>query len=141
MPASRWRCWPVFQAARFSLNRFLAVLVLYGISVLCGTVLAPLLLPQLPGRMFAVKGAIAGCVCSLICAAIINGTVPVGRLDLAALVLVMSMVSAFYAMNFTGSTPFTSPSGVRREMKRSLPVMASAGIAGIVLLVMRIVLP
>ena len=130
-----------FSGGSFSLNRFLAVLVLYGISVLCGTVLAPLLLPQLPGRMFAVKGAIAGCVCSLICAAIINGTVPVGRLDLAALVLVMSMVSAFYAMNFTGSTPFTSPSGVRREMKRSLPVMASAGIAGIVLLVMRIVLP
>jgi acetyl-CoA decarbonylase/synthase complex subunit gamma len=70
-----------------------------------------------------------------------NSTIPVGRLDLAAMVLVMSAVSAFYAMNFTGSTPFTSPSGVRREMKRSLPVMASAGIAGIVLLVMRIVLP
>ena len=130
-----------FSGGSFSLNRFLAVLVLYGISVLCGTVLAPLLLPQLPGRMFAVKGAITGCICSLICAAIMNSTIPVGRLDLAAMVLVMSAVSALYAMNFTGSTPFTSPSGVRREMKRSLPVMASAGIAGIVLLVIRIVLP
>jgi acetyl-CoA decarbonylase/synthase complex subunit gamma len=130
-----------FSAGAFSLKRFLAVLVLYGISVLCGTVLAPLLLPLLPGRMFAVKGAVAGCVCSLICAAIMNSAVPLGRLDLAAMVLLMSMVSAFYAMNFTGSTPFTSPSGVRREMKRSLPVMATAGIAVIILLVIRIVLP
>jgi CO dehydrogenase/acetyl-CoA synthase delta subunit len=124
-----------FPAGSFSLKRSLALLVLYGISVLCGTVLVPLLLPQLPGRMFAVKGAIAGCVCSLICAAIMNSAVPLGRLDLAAMVLLMSMVSAFYAMNFTGSTPFTSPSGVRREMQRALPAMAVAGILGIALLV------
>lgn len=124
-----------FSADSFSVNRFLAVLVLYGISVLCGTVLVPLLLPQLPGRMFAVKGAITGCVCSLICAAITGSFTVVGRLDLAAMVLVMSAVSAFYAMNFTGSTPFTSPSGVRREMQRALPAMAVAGILGIALLV------
>jgi acetyl-CoA decarbonylase/synthase complex subunit gamma len=51
------------------------------------------------------------------------------------MVLLMSAVSAFYALNFTGSTPFTSPSGVRREMRRALPAMAVAGIMGIALLI------
>jgi acetyl-CoA decarbonylase/synthase complex subunit gamma len=123
-----------FSAGSFSLNRTLAVLVLYGISVLCGTVLVPLLLPHLPGRMFAVKGALAGLVCSLPCAALLGGPARAGRADLAAMVLLMSAVSAFYALNFTGSTPFTSPSGVRREMRRALPAMAVAGIMGIALL-------
>jgi hypothetical protein len=27
-------------------------------------------------------------------------------------------------MNFTGATPFTSPSGVEKEMRRALPVQA-----------------
>ena len=125
----------------FSLNRFLAVLVLYIIAVLSGTVLAPLFLPLLPGRMFAVKGTVSGLACSLVCAAIMNRSVSAGRLDLAAMVLVMGTVSAFYAMNFTGSTPFTSPSGVSREMQRSLPLMATAAAVGLVLLVMEIVLP
>jgi NADH:ubiquinone oxidoreductase subunit 2 (subunit N) len=57
------------------------------------------------------------------------------------MMLIMSVISSFYMMNFTGSTPFTSPSGVRREMQRSLPVMAVAAVVGIILLVVRIVLP
>jgi hypothetical protein len=130
-----------FAGGTFSTSRFLAGIVLYIISVLCGTVLAPLVLPLLPGRMFAVKGAIAGLACSLVCAAVLGRLTHIGRLDSAALMLVMGTVSAFYAMNFTGSTPFTSPSGVRREMRRSLPVMTSTAVAIIVLLVMRIYLP
>ena len=130
-----------FTGGGFSLNRFLTVLVLYIISVFCGTFLAPLFLPLLPGRMFSVKGAIAGLACSQVCVGILGRFAPVGRLDSAAMILLMVTVSAFYAMNFTGSTPFTSPSGVSLEMKRSLPVMASATVVGIVLLVMRIFLP
>jgi hypothetical protein len=29
-------------------------------------------------------------------------------------------------MNFTGSTPFTSPSGVEKEMRKALPLQAAA---------------
>jgi len=36
----------------------------------------------------------------------------------------MTAVSSFVAMNFTGATPFTSPSGVEKEMRRALPVQA-----------------
>jgi acetyl-CoA decarbonylase/synthase complex subunit gamma len=129
-----------FPSGSFSLNRFLVAIALYLLAVICGTFVAPLLLPLLPGRMFAVKGAIAGLVCSLACAAILGGFTAAGRSDLLAVITMMSTVSAFYAMNFTGSTPFTSPSGVRLEMRRSLPVMTIAGLSGIVLLVMRVVL-
>jgi acetyl-CoA decarbonylase/synthase complex subunit gamma len=124
-----------FSKGAFSSNRALAALALYTLAVISGTFLSPLLLPLLPGRMFAVKGALSGCVCSLICFAGMGGSALVGSADLAAMILVMSSISAFYAMNFTGSTPFTSPSGVRREMQRSMPAMAIAMILGIALLI------
>lgn len=130
-----------FSNGGFSLERALAAFGLYIVAVISGTVAAPLLLTLLPGRMFAVKGAFAGITCALICYAMLGGSTTVGRPELAAMVLVMGAVSAFYAMNFTGSTPFTSPSGVRREMQRALPAMAVAVVLGIALLVVRMVLP
>ena len=51
----------------------------------------------------------------------------------AATVLLLGAVSAFLALNFTGSTPFTSLSGVRKEMRLSMPVMACASLAGLAL--------
>ena len=33
-------------------------------------------------------------------------------------------ITAYLALNFTGSTPFTSRTGVRREIFRYIPVMA-----------------
>jgi acetyl-CoA decarbonylase/synthase complex subunit gamma len=130
-----------FPGGYFSFSRFLTVLVLYGISILCGTVVSPLLLPFIPGRMFSVKGAITGFACSLACAAILVGLDAPGWIELTEMMLMMSAVSAFYAMNFTGSTPFTSPSGVRREMKLTLPVLATAALSVVALLVMSVVLP
>jgi hypothetical protein len=32
-------------------------------------------------------------------------------------------------MNFTGSTPFTSPSGVEKEMRKAIPLQALALLA------------
>ncbi len=43
----------------------------------------------------------------------------------------MTALSSFLALNFTGSTPYTSRSGVKREMRLSMPVMACGLIAGI----------
>jgi hypothetical protein len=41
-----------------------------------------------------------------------------------ALLLAMTAVSSFVALNFTGATPFTSLSGVEKEMRRALPIQA-----------------
>jgi hypothetical protein len=35
-------------------------------------------------------------------------------------------VASFCAMNFTGSTPFTSPSGVEKEMRSAIPLQGGA---------------
>jgi acetyl-CoA decarbonylase/synthase complex subunit gamma len=130
-----------FGGGAFSTQRSLAVFLLYGMALFCGTFLVPLFLPLIPGRMFAVKGAIVGSLCALLAGVSMGKFSVAGRLELAAMILMMGAISAFYAMNFTGSTPFTSPSGVRREMQCSLPVMAGAALLGIVLLVMGMLLP
>lgn len=97
-------------------------------GVLTGAVLAPLLLPWLPGRMFAVKGAFAGMLVALTGTLLFGGRL--GTLDGAALLLALPAVAAWCAMNFTGSTTFTSPSGVEKEMRRTIPVQAAALLAG-----------
>jgi acetyl-CoA decarbonylase/synthase complex subunit gamma len=49
----------------------------------------------------------------------------------------ISAVSSFFMLNFTGSTPYTSPSGVKKEMKWALPVQALSILAGFVIIVIR----
>jgi hypothetical protein len=41
-----------------------------------------------------------------------------------ALMLCTTAISSYLAMNFTGSTPFTSPSGVEKEMRKAIPLQA-----------------
>jgi len=114
-----------------SLSAVVPPVVLCAGTVLTGAVIAPVLLPWLPGRSFAVKGAVAGGFW----AAIFTWT---GREtaewhEIISLFLVVTTVSAFLTLNFTGSTPFTSRSGVKKEMRLALPVMAVSLLAGIFL--------
>jgi CO dehydrogenase/acetyl-CoA synthase delta subunit len=102
----------------------------YLCALLAGTVAAPLLLPWLPARSFAVKGAVTGIVWALLLL-LLAGDGWSG-FERAACLLLLPAVSAFFALNFTGSTPFTSRSGVKKEMRLSLPVMACSLVAGIV---------
>jgi hypothetical protein len=101
-------------------------------GLISGAVLTPVLLPYIPSKKFAFKGIVVGCLCALLLlSAIFKG---VGSLTGAAALFVFSiMVSSHLAMNFTGATPFTSPSGVEKEMKQYLPVqlagiLVSAGL-------------
>ena len=100
---------------------FSAVAALAG-GILAGAVVTPALLPWLPGRAFSVKGGVAGGVLSA-CAVMWGRGTPDVPATLA-LLLAMTAVSSFVAMNFTGATPYTSPSGVEKEMRRALPVQA-----------------
>lgn len=122
------------SGGHFSLSRAAAAVALYIGALLCGTLVTPLLLPMLPGRMFSIKGAASGMLFAVaaLLPAVQAKMVPV--MTAAAFSLIVPSVSAFYAMNFTGSTPFTSPSGVRKEMRFSLPVMLSAAVAGVLVL-------
>ena len=53
--------------------------------------------------------------------------------DGAALFFWLSAVSSYLAMNFTGCTPYTSPTGVEYEMRRGLPIQMLATIIALVL--------
>jgi hypothetical protein len=51
--------------------------------------------------------------------------------------LIMTPVVAYLALNFTGSTTFTSRTGVKREIFKYIPILAVMILSGIVLSVIR----
>jgi hypothetical protein len=98
-----------------------------------GAVLAPLFLPWLPGRSFSCKGAFLGLILSGVYALYAWGG-PGSHLHLATMVswlLMIPAVTSFLSMNYTGSSTYTSLSGVRKEMRYALPVQAVFALAGI----------
>ncbi len=99
-------------------------------GLLCGALITPVLLPWLPFRAFAAKGALVGAVAGAVLYALVAPVVG-GLAALGAAVAVVTITS-FVAMNFTGTSPITSPSGVEREMRRALPFqMAGAAVAAV----------
>lgn len=99
-----------------------------GSGIIGGTILTPILLPWLPGKAFALKGAILGLAVAALCHMALYPTLAAGIG--MALALLTIVTSSFFAMNFTGATPFTSPSGVEKEMRRAIPVQATAMLIG-----------
>jgi hypothetical protein len=98
--------------------------VAYVTGILAGAVITPMLLPWIPGKSFAVKGAIIGAISSA--GIVLWFRNDLGILAALALMLCTTAVGSYLAMNFTGSTPFTSPSGVEKEMRKAIPLQASA---------------
>jgi len=96
----------------------------YAAGILAGAVATPALLPWIPGRSFALKGAIIGVLSAAGIVALFHRDLQV--LGALALILWTTAVSSYLAMNFTGSTPFTSPSGVEKEMRKAIPLQAAA---------------
>jgi len=88
-------------------------------SVLAGTVLFPILLPLIPVRDFSVKGLILGLIVALPFAYYMltkPGPEVFNAIAAAGYLLAMPPVTAFLALNFTGSSTFTSRTGVRKEI-------------------------
>lgn len=90
-------------------------------GILSGALITPVLLPFIPFRQFALKGIMTGSVPALVLMVCISPAIH-GIAGFLALFLFSVTISSYLAMNFTGATPFTSPSGVEREMKRYIPV-------------------
>src|SRR5512134_446102 len=103
-------------------ERGAAAVLLLAAGILCGAVVTPVLLPLLPGGAYSVKGATVGGALAAWSAT--GYREALGTFTGLALLLALPAVSSFVAMNFTGSTPFTSQSGVEKEMRRALPVQA-----------------
>lgn len=112
-----------FQAA---LYRGMLMAVALAGGVFAGAIVAPILLPWIPVRSFSMKGAIVGVVTGLVIAAALRDQA--NSWEIAALLICTAVISSYLTMNFTGSTPYTSPSGVEKEMRRAIPFQAGAAL-------------
>ncbi|PKL53826.1 MAG: carbon monoxide dehydrogenase [Candidatus Methanoperedenaceae archaeon HGW-Methanoperedenaceae-1] len=109
-------------------------------AILTGIILFPILLPWIPTTDFSTKGFIIGALSALPFALWTFETIQDASLWMrygSALIymLVMPPVTAFLALNFTGSTTFTSVTGVRKEIYAHVPTMARMLAAGIILMI------
>jgi len=137
------KLYPIFIILLFLLNwissqpitRFFLVESLpYLGGIFLGSVVVPLLLPYIPFRSFAMKGAVVGMIFVL---ALHQYAKPDVYTQLAHFLIIPSLAS-FLAVNFTGATPFTSLSGVQKELTWSVPIYISAVIAGLTLKIIHV---
>jgi hypothetical protein len=120
----------VFSLARAGSHGLgLALALLMG--MFCGCLALPALLPWLPGRFFSAKAGLLGLAGGGLLAVLAPGP----ALYRLGLVLVAAATASWLGMNFTGCTPYTSPSGVEHEMRRAMPAQALALAAGVILFV------
>ena len=109
-------------------------------AAVSGLVLFPTLLPWIPSTDFSTKGFLIGGLAALPFAMDslygMTDEKPWLRFGWAlAYMLVIPSVSAFLALNFTGSTTFTSVTGVKREIFTYMPKIAWMFGIGIILII------
>ena len=97
-------------------------------ATLAGIVLFPILLPWIPTANFSTKGFILGSLIALpfliINLANTNFSVWNQVGIIFSYILIVPAITAFLTLNFTGSTTFTSRSGVEKEIFTYIPIMA-----------------
>ena len=98
-------------------------------AYLAGTFVGPILLPWLPGRSFSFKGMIAGVLVFAV-SLLINSSL--STYDILAWMLMFAGFSSFLTMNYTGTSTYTSLSGVIKEMKVAMPLQIIAVVFGVV---------
>jgi len=112
-------------------HRGLIAAVSVMLGVVSGMFFTPVLLPWVPFRSFSLKGAVTGLFFGLVLISLYFH--PMNLLSSLALLLLIVTLSSYLAMNFTGSTPYTSPSGVEKEMRRAIPWQSAAAILGLII--------
>ncbi len=97
---------------------------IFSAAYVIGITLPPLLLPWLPGKAFSVKGASVGLILAVAVGLyfIYNPESYRNVFGAAAWLFIIPAATSFTAMNFTGCSTYTSPSGVRREMRAAVPI-------------------
>lgn len=115
---------PNLYSVSVSLSRGMTAANATVFAILAGAFATPCLLPWIPGRQFWWKGVIVGGVAGMgfimffMRQSTLTETISIWLWIVAA--------SSYMAMNFTGATPYTSLSGVEKEMRLGLPVQVGA---------------
>ncbi|MDD3471306.1 MAG: mercury methylation corrinoid protein HgcA [Syntrophaceae bacterium] len=111
--------------------------IVFGIfsGILTGAFWGPMLLPWLPGGAFSVKGLFIGLICALLLLLsrhVFYGN-PWSWNEALVWIFTISSVSSYITLNFTGSSTYTSLSGVKKEMRWAIPLQIIGFSCGMVL--------
>jgi len=101
----------------------------YAGAIIMGAVVFQILLPWIPGRSFVWKGWLLGILWALSLGVWMPSVLWITFSNL----LVLPVITAYLALNFTGSTTFTSLSGVQKEIRLATPIMIASAALGIIL--------
>ncbi|WP_366927920.1 mercury methylation corrinoid protein HgcA [Clostridium sp.] len=125
----------MFLLNLLSIGNFKSIdVIAYLGAIFSGCVLVPMFLPWIPGNAFSFKGWLIGLLWALLIV-ILNWRTPnVNFLNSVAYLLILPSVASYYAMNFTGCSTYTSLSGVVKEMKVAVPLIAISIVLGSILL-------
>ncbi len=121
----------------FGFTGFLSINILASLSALLGgTVIAGALLPLLPGRAFSMKGFFISILFALFFFQIINSySSPLFILYTGGKMLILSGWIVYLVLNLTGSSTYTSLSGVKKEMAISMPLITAGSFAGLSMII------
>ncbi len=118
------------------LSLFLKNMLIAAGAAFSGSLLSGVLLPFLPGRAFSIKGLCMGILFTgavwFSPAALLPPAAPV--YSSGKILLFLSWI-IYLTLNLTGSSTYTSLSGVRKEMKTAIPLLVSSTGAALVLMI------
>ncbi|MHB9111164.1 MAG: mercury methylation corrinoid protein HgcA [Thermoleophilia bacterium] len=117
-------------------NRGLPFLLLGLVAIIAGAFITPVLLPFIPFRSFAIKGLITGAFAVFL--ASLAPVIADSQDDLLLRIvtfLFFPAASSYMALQFTGATTYTGMSGVRKELRISMPLYIGAAAISLLLLV------
>jgi len=100
-------------------------------AYISGIVLTPIVLPWIPFRAFALKGAVIATLATFGLQLIQHNS----TIESISFWLINLSVASFMSMNFTGSSTYTSLSGVKKEMKWALPIQIVFASVGLIVFV------
>ncbi|MCK5130133.1 MAG: acetyl-CoA synthase subunit gamma [Clostridiales bacterium] len=105
-------------------------------AILLGTVFVPILLPIIPFRAFSLKGLVIGVIGSVVTMLLYPVfMLPESILFMIATVLLMLVITSYLALNFTGTSTYTSFSGAELETQITFPIAIVTAIIGVVLMI------
>jgi len=109
--------------------KILTELIPYFAAIFCGSVLFQILLPWLPFRSFIINSWLL----TIIFITTLGVLFAVDWSSFLPLLFILPPISAYLAVNFTGSTTFTSLSGVKKELAWGIPVIIISIISGMII--------
>jgi acetyl-CoA decarbonylase/synthase complex subunit gamma len=75
---------------------------------------------------------VVGALCAALTCLVLERPLP----DALGWVLLPTALASYLAMNFTGASTFSNPSGVRKELRYAIPAQLVVALAGLLLIVL-----